>query len=91
MVGKKACESLGSLPCRQDRMAVVGELAAGLAHEIRNPLAGISASIEMLKGTGSDPREPENQRLMEIAIRDADGRRLLGVTADGGMIEGLGA
>ena len=32
-----------------ERLAAVGELAAGLAHEIKNPLAGIKVSIEVLK------------------------------------------
>jgi two-component system sensor histidine kinase AtoS len=33
---------------RTERLAVVGEIAAGLAHEIKNPLAGIKVSIEVL-------------------------------------------
>jgi two-component system sensor histidine kinase PilS (NtrC family) len=33
---------------RSDRLAVVGELAAGMAHEIRNPLASMSGSIQLL-------------------------------------------
>lgn len=33
---------------RSDRLAVVGELAAGMAHEIRNPLASLSGSIQLL-------------------------------------------
>ena len=32
-----------------ERLAAVGELAAGLAHEVKNPLAGIKVSIEVLK------------------------------------------
>ncbi len=34
---------------RLDRLTSVGELAAGLAHEIRNPLSGIKMSIQVLK------------------------------------------
>src|SRR5207248_5988945 len=33
----------------KDRMAAVGELSAGIAHEIRNPLAAIAGSVQMLK------------------------------------------
>ena len=34
---------------RSDRLAAIGEMAAGMAHEIRNPLASLSGSITMLK------------------------------------------
>src|SRR5207253_3565719 len=35
---------------RQDRLAAVGRLAASIAHEIRNPLAAMRGSIQMLRG-----------------------------------------
>ena len=40
---------------RMERMAAVGRLAAGLAHEIRNPLASLSGSVQMLAEDGDDP------------------------------------
>ena len=52
------------------KLALIGEMAAGLAHEMRNPLAAISGSIELLlkglefKGT--------NRRLMGIILRGTD-------------------
>jgi len=52
------------------RLAFVGEMAAGLAHEIRNPLAAISGSIQMLK---KDLKlEPMDERLMKIVLRGKD-------------------
>lgn len=43
---------------RADRLASIGEMAAGIAHEIKNPLAGISAAITIIKDDipGDDPR-----------------------------------
>ena len=35
----------------KDRMAAVGELSAGIAHEIRNPLAAIAGSVQVLKSS----------------------------------------
>src|SRR5690606_20296086 len=58
---------------RQERLAAVGALSAHLAHEIRNPLAAISGSIQMLEG-GLPPalRDDETGRLLGIAVREAD-------------------
>jgi two-component system sensor histidine kinase PilS (NtrC family) len=55
---------------RMDRLAVAGELAAGIAHEIKNPLASLSGSIQMLR----DEVEfgPVQQRLMNITLREAE-------------------
>ena len=49
-------------------LALIGELAAGIAHEIRNPMASISGSIQMLK-EGLD-KVDVNNRLMDIILRE---------------------
>lgn len=43
---------------RADRLASIGEMAAGIAHEIKNPLAGISAAVTIIKDdmSAGDPR-----------------------------------
>jgi two-component system sensor histidine kinase PilS (NtrC family) len=62
----------------KDKLAAVGELAAGIAHEIRNPLASISGSVQVLKNSSS-PGSPE-QRLMEIVV--AESQRLSSILED---------
>jgi two-component system sensor histidine kinase PilS (NtrC family) len=62
----------------KDKLAAVGELAAGIAHEIRNPLASISGSVQVLKNFSS-PGSPE-QRLMEIVV--AESQRLSSILED---------
>lgn len=53
-----------------DRLAAVGELSASIAHEIRNPLAAISGSVEVLKGE-LDVSD-ENERLMNLIVKESD-------------------
>ena len=55
---------------RQDRLATVGSLAAGIAHEIRNPLASLSGSIQVLQGE-LDLKD-DNKHLMDIVVRETD-------------------
>lgn len=55
---------------RQERLASVGSLAAGIAHEIRNPLASLSGSIQMLREDSGLPRD--KRQLMDIVIRETD-------------------
>lgn len=55
---------------RDDRLKVVNRLSAGLAHELRNPLASISGSIQVLRDE-LDLRD-ENRTLMDIVVRETD-------------------
>ena len=50
---------------RADRLASIGEMSAGIAHEIKNPLAGISAAVSIIKDDlGSD--DPRSEILKEV-------------------------
>jgi two-component system sensor histidine kinase PilS (NtrC family) len=55
---------------RVEKMAAVGEMAAGLAHEIKNPLASLTGSIQLLKE--DIQYDPDHDRLMQIILREAD-------------------
>lgn len=55
---------------KSKNMALIGEMAAGWAHEVRNPLAAITGSIELLKH-GLE-LQGTNKRLMEIVLRSKD-------------------
>ncbi len=54
----------------QQRLAAVGEMAAGIAHEIRNPLASMSGSIQVLRD--ELPLTPEQEQLMDIVLRESE-------------------
>jgi two-component system sensor histidine kinase PilS (NtrC family) len=63
-----------------ERLAAIGEVAAGLAHELRNPLAALSGSIELLRKRSLAKDDVNGQRLMDIVLRETE--RLDGLVSD---------
>jgi two-component system sensor histidine kinase PilS (NtrC family) len=55
---------------QSEQMAAVGKFSAGLAHEIRNPLASLSGSIQVLKATLIT--DEDQQRLMNIVLKETE-------------------
>jgi two-component system sensor histidine kinase PilS (NtrC family) len=55
---------------RVQNLAQIGEMAAGLAHEIKNPLASLSGAIQILKSELE--ANTDNKRLMHIVLRETD-------------------
>src|SRR6201987_4535492 len=62
----------------QDRLAAVGRLAAGIAHEIRNPLTSIAGSVSMLSGVPE--MNEDHRRLLDIVTRES--QRLNSIITD---------
>jgi two-component system sensor histidine kinase PilS (NtrC family) len=54
----------------RQRLAAVGEMAAGIAHEIRNPLASMAGSIQILRQ--ELPLSEEQAQLMDIVLRESE-------------------
>jgi two-component system sensor histidine kinase PilS (NtrC family) len=55
---------------RVEKLAAIGEMAAGIAHEIKNPLASMSGSTQLLKKEVND--SPVAGKLMDIVLRETD-------------------
>ena len=55
---------------KSKRLAIIGEMAAGLAHEMRNPLASLSGSIQILKRDLQ--LNAVDEKLMHIILRGKD-------------------
>ncbi len=61
-----------------ERLAAIGQLAAGLAHEIRNPLASISGCVQLLQKEGA----PEEVRTRILGILDRETQRVGYIVSD---------
>lgn len=57
---------------RMEDLAMIGELAARMAHEIRNPLASISGSIQLLNISKPHENNEVTEKLMGIVLREID-------------------
>ena len=55
---------------RADRLAAIGELSARIAHEIRNPLASISGSVQLMAQGNEIPEK--DRKLLDIVLRETD-------------------
>src|SRR5690606_9937485 len=53
----------------KDRMAAAGELAAGIAHEVGNPLAAISGSVQLL--SSALPATESQRKLLDIILKES--------------------
>ncbi len=53
----------------RDRMAAIGELSAGIAHEIGNPLAAISGSVQVLKN--NPDISSQHHKLLQIVVKES--------------------
>jgi two-component system sensor histidine kinase PilS (NtrC family) len=55
---------------KADRLAAIGELSARIAHEIRNPLASISGSVQLI--AGGQNVDPQDKKLLDIVLRETE-------------------
>jgi len=67
---KKELSAMEDRVERVEKMAYLGEMAAGITHEIKNPLASLAGSIQILRK--EIPYDPKHDKLMQIVLRETD-------------------
>jgi two-component system sensor histidine kinase HydH len=67
---KKELSAIKDRIARVEKMAYLGEMAAGMTHEIKNPLASLAGSIQILRK--EIPYNSEHDKLMRIVLRETD-------------------
>jgi two-component system sensor histidine kinase PilS (NtrC family) len=56
----------------RERMSVLGQMAGSIAHEIRNPLASISGSLQLLGRANLRSDDPNSEELIQIVVRESE-------------------
>ncbi|KRF03229.1 PAS domain-containing sensor histidine kinase [Paenibacillus sp. Soil766] len=64
--------SLEQMVQRSDRLAMIGQIAAGTAHEIRNPLTSIKGFLQMLRRTFGDRGMDKEQNFTDVMLEEID-------------------
>jgi PAS domain S-box-containing protein len=67
-----ALRSLEAQVQRSDRLAMIGQIAAGTAHEIRNPLTSIKGFLQILKSTFEQKHMPKEHSFTEVMLSEID-------------------
>ncbi len=58
---------------RADRLVTLGTLAAGIAHEVRNPLEAIKGAAQVIEKSGTDPTVQKFTRIIKDEVTELDG------------------
>ncbi len=74
LIRKRRAEELERLLMVQDKMVSLGHVAAGIAHEIRNPLSGINIYLRVLEKHYNNPEKYEKNKKTIKEIRSASGK-----------------